>query len=182
MGNMVDKITADPTWNARIREAAGELYDGPYGCPEVELKNYPNVASNADSSWTRVKQSHMGNFFKCIETGAKPISDVVTVGNGTITCHLANIALRLGREADLGSGEGDIRWRRRSQCDARPRATQRVRDPRLGLADVKPVCHRVSVRVALPTRYWCGTAYLLAVVVALRSVWHCLLVGSGRWV
>jgi len=41
--------------------------------------------------------SHMGNFFKCIETGAKPISDVVTVGNGTVTCHLANIALRLGR-------------------------------------------------------------------------------------
>ena len=42
--------------------------------------------------------NHMGNFFQCIETGARPISDVVTVGNGTITCHLANIALRLGRK------------------------------------------------------------------------------------
>jgi predicted dehydrogenase len=98
VGNMVDKITADPAWNARIREAAGALYEGPYGRPEVQLKNYPDVASHADSSWTRVKQSHMGNFFQCIETGARPISDVVTVGNGTITCHLANIALRLGRK------------------------------------------------------------------------------------
>jgi hypothetical protein len=40
----------------------------------------------------------MANFFQCIETGAKPISDVVSVGNGTITCHLANIAMRLGRK------------------------------------------------------------------------------------
>ena len=40
----------------------------------------------------------MANFFKCIDSGAKPISDVHTVGNGTITCHLANIALRLGRK------------------------------------------------------------------------------------
>ncbi len=98
VGNMIDKITADPSWNAEIREAAGSLYTGPYGRPEVELKNYTNVAGNKDSSWTRVKQAHMGNFFKCIQSGAKPISDVVSVGNATITCHLANIALRLGRE------------------------------------------------------------------------------------
>jgi predicted dehydrogenase len=98
VGNMVDKITADARWNAKIREAAGHLYGGPYGRPEVKLKNYASVDSNADSSWTRVKQSHMGNFFKCIETGAQPISDVVTVGNSTIACHLANIALRLGRK------------------------------------------------------------------------------------
>jgi predicted dehydrogenase len=95
-GNMVDKITADPKWNARIREAAGSLYDGPYGLPEVELRDYPKFGGNAESSWTRVKRSHMGNFFKCIETGARPISDVVSVGNPTITCHLCNIALRLG--------------------------------------------------------------------------------------
>ncbi len=98
VGNMVDKITADPAWNAKIREAAGALYDGPFGLPEVELKDYPNVARSEDSSWTRVKRSHMANMFKCIESGDTPISDVVSVGNGTITCHLANIALRLGRK------------------------------------------------------------------------------------
>lgn len=98
VGNMMDQIAADPAWNAKIREAAGQLYNGPYGLPEVELKNYPDVARSADSSWTRVKRSHMANFFKCIQAGDRPISDVVTVGNGTITCHLANIALRLGRK------------------------------------------------------------------------------------
>jgi predicted dehydrogenase len=98
VGNMVDKITADPQWNVRIREAAGALYDGPYGFPDVELENYPSIDRSADSSWTRVKRSHMGNFFKCIESGRKPISDVVSVGNSTITCHLCNIALRLDRK------------------------------------------------------------------------------------
>ena len=62
-----------------------------------ELKNYGDVSRDDRSIWTRVKQSHMGNFFKCIKSGAKPISDVVTVGAGTISCHLANIALRLDR-------------------------------------------------------------------------------------
>ncbi|HYW78206.1 MAG TPA: Gfo/Idh/MocA family oxidoreductase [Thermoguttaceae bacterium] len=97
VGNMMDKIAADPQWNARIREAAGELYEGAYGLPEVELRDYAKVDGTADSSWTRVKHSHMGNFFKCIETGATTISDVVSVGNSTISCHLANIAMRLGR-------------------------------------------------------------------------------------
>jgi predicted dehydrogenase len=123
VGNMVDKITADPAWNAKIREAAGGLYTGPYGRPEVELKNYPNVAGSKDSSWTRVKQSHMGNFFKCIESGAKPISDVVSVGNGTISCHLANIGLRLGRkltwdpttETFVGDEQANAMLRRRQR-------------------------------------------------------------------
>jgi hypothetical protein len=97
-GNVVDKITADPKWNVRIREAAGKLYGGPYGLPEVQLADYSKFGGNADSSWTRVKRSHMGNFFKCIEMGAKPISDVVSVGNPTTTCHICNIALRLGRK------------------------------------------------------------------------------------
>ena len=31
--------------------------------------------------------------------------DVVTVGNGTISCHLANIALRLGRKLTWNPGQ-----------------------------------------------------------------------------
>ncbi|TWT80754.1 Inositol 2-dehydrogenase [Planctomycetes bacterium CA13] len=98
VGNMVNKITADSKWNARIRDAAGELYQGPYGLPEKVLENYDNFGEFDDSNWEGVKQSHMGNLFKCIKAGAKPISDVVTVGNSTISCHLANIGLRLGRK------------------------------------------------------------------------------------
>jgi len=40
----------------------------------------------------------MANFFQCAATKAKSISDVVSVGNATTTCHLCNISLRLGRE------------------------------------------------------------------------------------
>jgi predicted dehydrogenase len=97
VGNLVDKIVADKKWNAAIREAAGNLYEGDYGLPEVKLISYDSFGRSNDSSWTRVKQSHMANFFACIDSGKKPISDVVSVGNATITCHLCNIALRLGR-------------------------------------------------------------------------------------
>jgi len=98
VGNMVNKIAADGKWNATIREAAGKLYDGPYGQPDVPLKDYPEFGNRPGSSWTRVKQSHMGNFFNCIRTGKKPISDVVSVGSSTIVCHLCNIAVRLQRK------------------------------------------------------------------------------------
>ncbi|TWU28790.1 Gfo/Idh/MocA family protein [Novipirellula artificiosorum] len=98
VGNLVNKITADPKWNKEIRDAAGGLYDGPYGLPDVQLNNYANFGEFDAASWTGVKQSHMGNLFHCIKTGQKPISDVVTVGNSTIACHLANIGLRLERK------------------------------------------------------------------------------------
>ena len=40
----------------------------------------------------------MGNFFNCITDGGVPISDVETVQRTTTTCHLCNIAMRLGRK------------------------------------------------------------------------------------
>lgn len=98
VGNIVNKITEDPKWIARIRIAAEQLYDGPYGQPEIKLTNYESFGEFNDDLWEGVKQSHMNNFFRCIKTGDLPISDVVTVGNSTIVCHLANIALRLGRK------------------------------------------------------------------------------------
>ena len=39
----------------------------------------------------------MRNFFECIKTGEQPISDVYTHHRAMTTCHLANIAIRLGR-------------------------------------------------------------------------------------
>lgn len=41
--------------------------------------------------------NHMGNFFDCIETGKSPISDVESQHRSATTCHLANIAIKLGR-------------------------------------------------------------------------------------
>ena len=39
-----------------------------------------------------------GNFFDCIKSRGKPISDVETHHRTMTTCHLCNIALMLGRE------------------------------------------------------------------------------------
>lgn len=41
--------------------------------------------------------NHFFNFFECIKDGTQPISDVFTHHRALTTCHLANIAIRLGR-------------------------------------------------------------------------------------
>ncbi|MFM7930632.1 MAG: gfo/Idh/MocA family oxidoreductase, partial [Pirellula sp.] len=40
---------------------------------------------------------HMHNFFECITTKKPTISDVFSQHRSVSTCHLANIAIRLGR-------------------------------------------------------------------------------------
>lgn len=42
--------------------------------------------------------AHMNNFFECIESREQPISDVYSHHRAMTTCHLANLAMRLGRE------------------------------------------------------------------------------------
>ena len=39
----------------------------------------------------------MANFFECCQDRTQPISDVPTHHRAMTTCHLANIAIRLGR-------------------------------------------------------------------------------------
>ena len=41
--------------------------------------------------------NHMGNFFDCIQARKRPISDVESQHRSVTTCHLGNIAQRLGR-------------------------------------------------------------------------------------
>jgi myo-inositol 2-dehydrogenase / D-chiro-inositol 1-dehydrogenase len=41
--------------------------------------------------------NHMGNFFDCVKTRNTPISDVVSQHQSANTCHIGNIAMRLGR-------------------------------------------------------------------------------------
>ena len=45
--------------------------------------------------------SHMGNFFDCIRDGGTPVSDVVSSHRSASLCHLANIAMTLGRPLDF---------------------------------------------------------------------------------
>lgn len=41
--------------------------------------------------------NHMGNFFDCVESRKKPISDVLSQHRSVTTCHLGNIAMRIGK-------------------------------------------------------------------------------------
>jgi predicted dehydrogenase len=41
--------------------------------------------------------NHMGNFFDCVAARKQPVSDVVSQHASATTCHLGNIACRLGR-------------------------------------------------------------------------------------
>ena len=49
------------------------------------------------SSFNSYNMSHVLHFFDCVLTGQTPISDVVSQHRSVSACHLANIALRLGR-------------------------------------------------------------------------------------
>jgi len=42
--------------------------------------------------------NHMGNFFDCVQSKRKPISDIDSQHRSVSTCHLANISMRLGRK------------------------------------------------------------------------------------
>jgi len=66
--------------------------------------------------------SHMRNFFECVKTREQPISDVETHHRAMTTCHLANIAIRLGRklnwnpETEQIEGDDDANgWVKREQ-------------------------------------------------------------------
>lgn len=68
------------------------------------------------------KDSHMGNFIACVKDRSTPISDVQTHHRILTTCHLANIAMRLGRslkwnpttEQIVGDQEAN-QWQKRQQ-------------------------------------------------------------------
>lgn len=66
--------------------------------------------------------SHMGNFIECCRDRSVPVSDVFTHHRALTTCHLGNIALRLGRKLTwdpekqeiVGDAEANA-WQKREQ-------------------------------------------------------------------
>jgi predicted dehydrogenase len=67
-------------------EAVDALKDDPI--PEEELTKLRNG---------KPARSHMGNFIACLKDRGMPASDVFSHHRALTTCHLANIAIRLGR-------------------------------------------------------------------------------------
>ena len=69
------------------------------GKPVEDLKEKP-LSEDLLSKLYKGKKpgNHMGNFFECIADRTDPISDVYSHHRAMTTCHLANIAIRLGRK------------------------------------------------------------------------------------
>jgi hypothetical protein len=53
-------------------------------------------------------EGHMKNFFDCIKSREKPISDVVSQHRSVSACHLANISLRLGRKLEWDAAKEEF--------------------------------------------------------------------------
>lgn len=73
-GQRVEEINADPKRREWLDEEVRKLYRG------------------------MPIEGHMANFFHCIKSGEKPISDVWTHANSVNACHMANIAMIVQRK------------------------------------------------------------------------------------
>jgi predicted dehydrogenase len=61
-------------------------------CYEFDNLDRPERAGKLDAII-----NHMGNFFDCVHSRKAPISDIESQHRSVSTCHLGNIAMRLGR-------------------------------------------------------------------------------------
>jgi predicted dehydrogenase len=68
------------------------------GQPVDDLKDKPLPEDAITKLYGGKPTSHMANFFDCVKSRKQPISDVFTHHRAMTTCHLANIAIRLGRK------------------------------------------------------------------------------------
>ncbi|MDC0934784.1 Gfo/Idh/MocA family oxidoreductase [Pirellulales bacterium] len=83
-GTLSGKPVEDLQHNPLPREA--------FQLDEHENLNRPPRAGKLDAI-----VNHMGNFFDCIESRQRPISDVESQHRSATTCHLGNIGISLGR-------------------------------------------------------------------------------------
>jgi predicted dehydrogenase len=92
------------------------------GKPVEELKDRPLPEGAIEKLYGGKPTSHMKNFFDCVKSRKQPVSDVFTHHRSVTTCHLANIAIRLGRKINwdprseqiVGDSEAQS-WQSRAQ-------------------------------------------------------------------
>jgi predicted dehydrogenase len=75
-----------------------DLKDNPLPREQFKVYDYDNLSRPERAGKLDAIVNHMGNFFDCIASRRKPISDVVSQHRSVSTCHLGNIAMRLGRK------------------------------------------------------------------------------------
>jgi predicted dehydrogenase len=68
------------------------------GDPVAALKDHPLPEGAVEKLYGGKPTTHMANLFQSVKSRKQPISDVFTHHRSITTCHLANIAIRLGRK------------------------------------------------------------------------------------
>jgi predicted dehydrogenase len=97
-----------------------ELARRPLPRESFTLYEFENLERPPRSSKLDSIVNHMGNFFDCIRSRRRPLSDVESQHRSVTTCHIGNISMQLGRplrwdrkaEAFLDDPEADSRLRR----------------------------------------------------------------------
>lgn len=74
------------------------LADHPLPREQYRLYDFDNLNRPPRAGKLDAIVNHMGNFFDCIRSRRTPISDVLSQHQSVTTCHLGNIAMRLGRK------------------------------------------------------------------------------------
>ena len=103
-------------------KAVDQLKENPLPRDKFHLYAHDNMDRPERAGKLDAIINHMGNFFDCVVSREKPISDVVGQHRVVSACHLGNISIRLGRklqwdpaaEKFVGDAEAD-RWLRREQ-------------------------------------------------------------------
>ena len=75
-----------------------ELESHPLPREDFQLYDFDNLQRPPRAGKLDAIVNHMGNFYDCLVSRKTPISDVETQHRSVTACHLANIALRLGRK------------------------------------------------------------------------------------
>ena len=72
------------------------------GKPVEELEHNPLPEGAVEKLFAGPQRhgDHYRNFIECVKSGTKPVSDVYSHHRAVTTCHLANIAIRLGRKIE----------------------------------------------------------------------------------
>jgi predicted dehydrogenase len=79
------------------------------GRPVEDLKEKPISEERLMQLYKGKKPgNHMGNFFECVQDRTDPISDVYSHHRAMTTCHLANIAIRLGKKLTWDAEKEEI--------------------------------------------------------------------------
>ena len=74
-----------------------DLKRNPLNREDFRVYDFDNLDRPSRAGKLDAITNHMGNFFDCIQSGRQPISDVESQHRSVSTCHLGNIAQRLGR-------------------------------------------------------------------------------------